>query len=143
MILLCVSVHHYTMTSTPHRPLSHTTIQFQQFSNAAVDKYCSVLLPYKPGLYSIHWESKSRVSGLLEELTAEAARIIRALELSGTTNSIAETNEQLDYIIYRSLLQYLEKIYCANYPDAEQPAWMIEIAQRLMKNTKKSPNSGS
>ena len=101
---------------------------FQVFAGNVVDKYCSIVLPYKPGLYSIYWESMYRITGLHNELHAAATKI---LDNNGNANLV----KQLENIIYHSLLRYLEKIYGADYPDAEQPEWMLQIAHRLQLYT--------
>lgn len=101
---------------------------FSERAAAIVEKYCSITLPYKPGLYSIYWESMYRISGLLDELHTAANDLQPASDCQAIPPDIEE-------VIHRSLLQYIEQIYGAEYADAGQPAWMLHIAQRLQLYT--------
>lgn len=103
-------------------------IAFRKLSAGIVDKYCAMQLPYKPGLYSIYWESMYRLTGLLSELNAAADKLWHV-------HKSEVLAKQLDDIIHLGLLRYVEKIYGTEYADIEQPQWMIQIARRLQLYT--------
>jgi len=109
--------------------------RFQQLAVNIVDKYCSMALPYKPGLYSICWESSYRINGLLGELHTAAQR--KLLEMRNEASiDLQRARDEFDDIIVKSLMEYTEKIFGSEYPDSEQPEWMMEIARRLHRNTR-------
>ncbi|OJW82181.1 MAG: hypothetical protein BGO69_16435 [Bacteroidetes bacterium 46-16] len=103
-------------------------IAFRKLSAGIIDKYCAMRLPYKPGLYSIYWESMYRLTGLLNELNAAADKLWQV-------HKSEVLAKQLDDIIHLGLLRYVEKIYGTEYADIEQPQWMIQIARRLQLYT--------
>lgn len=92
-------------------------------------------LPYRPGLYSICWESSYRINGLLGELHTAAQRKLLEMRNEPSIN-LQGARDEFDDIIVKSLMEYTEKIFGAEYPDSEQPEWMMEIARRLHRNTR-------
>lgn len=118
----------------PNTNLKNIMSSFQQVAHGIVDKYCSMPLLYKPGLYSIHWESSCRIAGLVDELQKVAHE--KKQELQNIKEAeLPKADQNLDNIITHSLMEYTEKIFNAEYPESEQPDWMLEIAQRLHKDT--------
>lgn len=109
--------------------------RFQQVAVNIVDKYCSMALPYRPGLYSICWESSYRINGMLSELQVTAQQTLLEMRNERSVD-LQKARDEFDDIIVRSLMQYTEKIFGAEYPDSEQPEWMMEIARRLHRNTR-------
>lgn len=114
--------------------LSKIMSGFQQLAQKTVDKYCTMPLQYKPGLYSIQWESSYRISGLLHELNIDAVQTLREIVRTGKNVDSKELRQQIDGVIHHALVQYIEQIFGADYPASEQPEWMVQIARRLRQN---------
>ena len=109
------------------------TSRFHYIADELVDKYCSLPFEYKPGLYSLYWESKLRTSGLLNELYATAVKILREVKTGKGADEMTLIGKQFHGVILAALLKYLEAIYKSDYTDEGQPEWMIQIARRLQK----------
>jgi len=129
MVFIHVGVYLITMDKhTPNTDFNNAMLRFREIADNIVNKYCSMPLPYKPGLYSIYWESTCRITGLMSELQTAADQELKTLK-----TDTRRAAQDFDEAITQSLIKYTEKIFNAEYPNSEQPDWMIEIAHRLIR----------